>query len=60
MKKTIIVISVFLASCGGSTTKVEATYNDTPGPDSSMILPALIDTLKTSDTLVVKEPLTEQ
>ncbi len=61
MKKTIIAFSVLLASCGGSdTTTIEATYADTPGPDSSMILPALVDTLKTSDTLVVNEPLTVQ
>lgn len=52
MKKTIIVFSLFLASCGGSDTSssVEATYADTPGPDSSVILPALADTTKT-DTL---------
>ncbi len=52
MKKTIFAIAtMFLISCGGSDSKpIEATYSDTPGPDSSVILPALIDSALTADT----------
>jgi hypothetical protein len=55
MKKTIIAIAavMFLASCGGSNSEsINATYADTVGPDSSQILPALIDSTK-ADTLKV-------
>ena len=64
MKKTIIVFSVFLASCGGASTErptVDTNHSMIPGPDSSMILPPLtIDTLQPSDTLVVNHPPIEQ
>jgi hypothetical protein len=59
MKKTIIVISLFLASCGGSETTqtIEATYADTPKADSSVILPKLIED---TTTPVNKDTLTAQ
>jgi hypothetical protein len=47
MKKTIFALAVtmFMVSCGGSNeTSVEATY-DSVGVDSSVIIPALLDTL---------------
>lgn len=48
MKKTIFTLAVtmLMVSCGGSTetTPVEATY-DSVGVDSSIITPALLDTL---------------
>jgi hypothetical protein len=53
MKKMVFAIAtMFLISCGGSDSKqIEATYSDTPGPDSSVILPALVDSsLTASDT----------
>ena len=49
MKKEfiILVMGLFLVSCGGSTEvkPVEATY-DSVGVDSSVILPALTDSAK--------------
>jgi hypothetical protein len=47
MKKTIFALAVtmFMVSCSGSNeTPVEATY-DSVGVDSSVIIPALLDTL---------------
>ena len=47
MKKFIILIvfSSVLYSCGGSDSPkpIEATYSDTPGPDSSVLLPPMIE-----------------
>lgn len=49
MKKLIILLFsiILLSSCGGSNNvkPIEATYADTPGPDSSLILPKFIDTI---------------
>ena len=48
MKKFILllVISAFIYSCGGGSDKptaIQASYSDTPGPDSSVLLPPKIE-----------------
>jgi hypothetical protein len=52
MKKYILVASVLVASCGEPAKPVSTTPVITPGDDSSMILPALIDS-----TDSVKKPI---
>jgi len=49
MKKAILVATtamMFLISCGGLTETVTSDSLVTPGPDSSVILPALTDSAK--------------
>lgn len=54
MKKAILVAAaaMFLISCGGSTETVTNDSLVTPGPDSSVILPALTDSA-TADSIGV-------
>jgi hypothetical protein len=57
MRKTIFTLAVtmFMISCGGSTeTPVEATY-DSVGTDSSVITPALLDTVASDSKDTVSE-----
>ena len=56
MKKAVIVsvLVMFMSACGQSSQTEVATY-DSIGPDSSVILPALVDSsLTASDSTVSK------
>ena len=46
MKKYILVALVLLASCGAPTAPATPSSITEPGDDSSVILPAFIDTVK--------------
>jgi hypothetical protein len=55
MKKAILVATtamMFLISCGGLTETVISDSLVTPGPDSSVILPALTDSAKADSVRV--------
>ena len=49
--KPVLVLALFLTACGGAEVNYQ-TPADTPGPDSSVILPALIEDTTSKDSLV--------
>lgn len=55
MKKAMLIFaaSLTLAACGGSSEQTSTDSVVVPGPDSSVILPALTDSAK-ADTVSIK------